>query len=185
LANIDRVIAPVTISDGVTLRLVQVEDAEALAAAYRKNRDHLAPWDPERKPEFFTGEWQAQEIPKQLAAYSAGTSVPLVLAADDAIVGRINLSNIVRGALESGSVGYWVDADYTGRGLVSAALQQALALARGMGLHRIEAGTLVHNLASQRVLEKAGFEYYGMAPKFLKINGSWQDHRLFQILLHD
>jgi ribosomal-protein-alanine N-acetyltransferase len=179
------VIDPIPLSDAVTLRLVEVGDAEALAAAYRKNREHLAPWDPERKPEFFTGEWQAREIPKQLVAYSAGTSVPLVLATEGAIVGRINLSNIVRGALESGSVGYWVDADYAGHGLISAALHQTLALARGMGLHRVEAGTLVHNLASQRVLEKAGFEYYGMAPKFLKINGSWQDHRLFQILLHD
>jgi ribosomal-protein-alanine N-acetyltransferase len=185
LANIDRVIDPIPLAEGVTLRLVEVADAERLAAAYRRNREHLAPWDPSRKPEFFTGQWQAREIPKQLAAYSAGTSVPLVLVTDEAIVGRINLSNIVRGALESGSVGYWIDADYAGRGLVSAALGQALALARGMGLHRIEAGTLVHNVASQRVLEKAGFEYYGMAPKFLKINGSWQDHRLFQILLHD
>jgi ribosomal-protein-alanine N-acetyltransferase len=179
------VIEPIQLSDGVALRLIQPEDAAGIADAYTRNRAHLAPWDPARTPEFYTAAWHANEIPKLLVSHAAGASVPMVLATEDSIVGRVNLSNIVRGAFESGSLGYWVDERYTGRGLVSAAVIAALALARGMGLHRVEAGTLVHNLASQRVLEKAGFEYYGMAPKYLRINGSWQDHRLFQILLRD
>ena len=44
---------------------------------------------------------------------------------------------------------------------------------------------MVHNVASQRVLERAGFEAYGMAPKFLFIADAWQDHRLYQRILHD
>jgi [ribosomal protein S5]-alanine N-acetyltransferase len=178
------VIEPIQLSDEVALRLIRPEDAAGLADAYARNRTHLAPWDPARTPEFFTAAWHANEIPKLLVSYAAGLSVPLVFATNDSIVGRVNLSNIVRGAFDSGILGYWIDERYTGRGLVSAAVTSTVAVARGMGLHRVEAGTLVHNLASQRVLEKAGFESFGMAPKYLKINGSWQDHRLFQILLH-
>lgn len=55
---------------------------------------------------------------------------------------------------------------------------------RELRLHRLEASTLLHNIGSQRVLEKAGFERIGMAPKYLRIAGEWQDHALFQIILH-
>ena len=53
-----------------------------------------------------------------------------------------------------------------------------------LGLHRLEAACLPHNDASARVLEKAGFKREGMARRYLKINGLWQDHDLFA-LLHD
>nr|WP_315850337.1 GNAT family protein [Arthrobacter woluwensis] len=51
-----------------------------------------------------------------------------------------------------------------------------------LGLHRLEAGTLLHNTASQRVLLKNGFTVFGTAPRYLRIQGRWQDHRLFQRL---
>jgi ribosomal-protein-alanine N-acetyltransferase len=58
-----------------------------------------------------------------------------------------------------------------------------LRLAFGeLHLHRVEAGTLVHNAASQRVLERNGFVRYGLAPQYLRIAGRWQDHVLFQVL---
>jgi len=49
----------------------------------------------------------------------------------------------------------------------------------------VEAGTLPHNLASQGVLLSAGFEQIGTAPRYLFIAGRWQDHHLYQRLLHD
>jgi ribosomal-protein-alanine N-acetyltransferase len=51
-----------------------------------------------------------------------------------------------------------------------------------LGLHRVEAGTLVHDAGSQRVLERNGFTRYGLAPQYLRIAGRWQDHVLFQRL---
>ena len=53
------------------------------------------------------------------------------------------------------------------------------------GLHRLEAGTLVDNVASQRVLRRNGFEQFGLAPRYLHINGEWRDHVLFQRLNED
>jgi ribosomal-protein-alanine N-acetyltransferase len=101
------------------------------------------------------------------------------------VVGRINLTNIVRGVLASGSLGYWVDHAHLRRGLASALVDHACTRALEMGLHRVDASTLLHNVASQRVLLDNGFEQYGMAPKYLFIAGEWQDHNLYQRILHD
>ena len=54
-----------------------------------------------------------------------------------------------------------------------------------LSLHRIEAATLPHNEASQGVLLRCGFEEEGLARRYLKINGRWQDHRLFALLRED
>lgn len=51
-----------------------------------------------------------------------------------------------------------------------------------LGLHRIQAGTLLHNVRSQRLLERTGFEQIGVAPSYLNIAGGWQDHALYQVV---
>ena len=167
------------------IRELSSADASELADAYRRNRGHLAPWDPRRDEYFYTDEGQAAAIAGQLEAARNGLVAGWVLTHGDRIVGRVNLNNIVMGVLRSGAIGYWVDADHLGRGLATGAVEFACAEALGLGLHRVEAGTLVHNTASQRVLLRCGFEPYGLAPRFLFIAGSWQDHRLYQRILHD
>ena len=87
----------------------------------------------------------------------------------------------MRGALQSANLGYWVDQRRNGRGLATAAVDAILPIAFGeLGLHRLEAGALVDNVASQRVLEKNGFERIGIAHRYLLISGEWRDHVLYQ-----
>ena len=58
-----------------------------------------------------------------------------------------------------------------------------MAIAFGeLGLHRIEAGTVPHNVRSRAVLERNGFVRFGYAPAYLKIAGEWRDHVLYQAL---
>jgi ribosomal-protein-alanine N-acetyltransferase len=52
-------------------------------------------------------------------------------------------------------------------------------------LHRIEAACLPHNDASIRLLERTGFSREGLARRYLKINGAWQDHVTFALLEDD
>ncbi|MFF5407122.1 GNAT family N-acetyltransferase [Streptomyces misionensis] len=172
---------------GVTLRLLTAGDAEALAAAYTANRAHLAPWDPVRPEAFFTPEGQRQRIHGLLRQHAEDSLVPWVFEeADGRIVGAITLTGISRGPFCSAHLGYWVAADRQGRGLAGAAVARVCALARDeVGLHRIEASTLVENAGSQRVLAKSGFQEIGTAPDYLHINGRWRDCRLFQRILHD
>jgi len=175
--------------DGYELRSLQQDDAPALGAAYARNREHLAPWDPVRPDRFYTEVGQKEEVANQLEAEADGRRYAFVLwygeGADRRVTGRVTVDNIIRGVLQSSTLGYWVDHGHLGKGLATSMVEFAVGAARERGLHRIEAGTLLHNTRSQAVLRRAGFEQFGMAPKLLYIAGSWQDHVLFQRILHD
>jgi ribosomal-protein-alanine N-acetyltransferase len=134
--------------------------------------------------EMFTYEGQAANVAEVLRRHTAGTMLPHVIVdTDGTIVGRINLNSIIRGAAQTASVGYWVAQDRNGRGVATAAVADIVEYGfTRLSLHRVQGETLLHNTASQRVLERNGFERIGMAPKHLRIAGRWQDHLLYQRL---
>jgi [ribosomal protein S5]-alanine N-acetyltransferase len=163
------------------IRGLTLEDAEPLVDLLRTNREFLAPWQPIQDPELFTLPGHRTAIEKLLGEQRRGLTVAHVILDKDRIIGRITLSNLVRGAFQSCNLGYWISQADNGRGHASAAVAQVAELAFSrLDLHRIEAGTLPHNIASQRVLERNGFERFGLAPRYLQIAGRWQDHVLFQ-----
>ncbi len=166
------------ISEGLRIRPAVPEDAHALAVALLENRAHMKPWEPYRPERYYTAEAQAERL--------ADGGVRWFAVEGDAIVGAVILSGIVLGPFRSASLGYWVDRDHTGRGLATALTAEACRGAREeLGLHRLEAGTVLDHQVSQRVLEKSGFSRIGTAPRYLHIDGEWRDHHLFQRLLHD
>jgi ribosomal-protein-alanine N-acetyltransferase len=174
-----------TLTGNVHLRVLRPSDAEPMRAAYHRNRDHLAPWEPDRAEEFFTAAGQGKVIASKLALHAAGSEVPWVLVEEDRIIGAITLTGIVRGPFLSAHLGYWVDREVNGRGIGSAAIAFAVDFARQeLGLHRLQAATLPHNTASQKILQRAGFHTIGLAPSYLKITGTWQDHVLYQHILY-
>jgi ribosomal-protein-alanine N-acetyltransferase len=166
------------------IRLLSLDDVPALVALAQRNRDFLAPWQPAQPPGHDTEAAQRAAVLRALDAHQRGLSVPhVILDRDGAVAGRITLSDIVRGSFQSCHLGYWVSEDRTGAGLATAAVAAIARLAFGeLELHRIQAATLLHNAASQRVLEHNGFLRIGVAPGYLQIAGHWQDHVLFQLL---
>ena len=165
-------------------RLVTLADAAALAELYSANRDFLAPWEPVRNDDFYTVEGQHVVIDGALARHAQGTALPHVIVdGSGRMVGRITLHNIVRGAFQSCDLGYWVSAAANGRGLATGAVREMIGVAFSrLGLHRIQAATLPHNAASQKVLARNGFTRIGMAPEYLHIAGRWQDHVIYQVV---
>ena len=165
-------------------RLVRLSDAPVLAGLLGRNRDFLAPTSPPRPEGFFTLDGQRAGIEAGLAEHRRGAKLPhVILTGDGQVAGRITLNEIVRGPFQSCHLGYWVGEEYNGRGLATGALREIIRVAFGeLGLHRIEAGTLLDNVRSQRVLERNGFTRFGMAPRYLHIAGRWQDHVLYQVL---
>ena len=121
-------------------RLLMMEDVPALAALYRANRDFLAPFEPVRPEEFYTNEGQRAAAESALARCKQGTMCPLVIFNEAGhVAGRININDIVRGAFQSGNLGYWVSARDNGRGLATAAIGETAAVAFGqLGLHRLQ-----------------------------------------------
>ncbi|MEU1087826.1 GNAT family protein [Streptomyces sp. NPDC005892] len=175
--------APHQLSADRFLRPTVASDAPALAEALSRGRTYMAPFEPVRPDSFYTAEGQAERLAGHLAA---GGHAWVAVDEADRAVGSFTLSGTALGAFRSAALGYWVDVEQTGRGIATAAVRRICDLAADdLGLHRVEAGTLLYNTASQRVLLKCGFEEYGMAPKFLHIDGEWRDHRLYQRILHD
>lgn len=167
-----------------SIRLLTLDDVPALADLVLRNRTHLEPWEPAREERWYTQKGQLEAVQGALEAQASGTGYPCVILDEGGcLVGRIGLSSIIRGALQSGSVGYWVSTEAGGRGIATAALRSLVTEAFDvLGLHRVQAETLTYNLASQKVLERAGFVRYGLAPDYLRIAGRWQDCELFQYI---
>jgi [ribosomal protein S5]-alanine N-acetyltransferase len=165
----------------VTIRPAVRADAPALAALFAAQRKHLAPWDPRREPAFFTRGGQRARLVQVERERTAGTSFRFVILEGGELAGEVSVTNVVRRSFQSANVGYWVAGERNGRGVATAAVAAACTFAFGeLELHRLEAGTLLHNVGSQIVLDRNGFTPFGVAPKYLRIAGAWCDHVLFQ-----
>ena len=170
----------------VVLRPSRIDDAPVLARLYVEQRAFLAPFEPARPEWFFTEDGQRTVLRRDQELRAAGAAERLLIVRDGIVVGVLSISHIVRGALESASVGYFVAREHNGQGIATAAVGLAVEWAfEDAGLHRLEAGTLRDNRASQRVLERNHFTRIGIAERYLFIAGQWRDHVLFQRTAED
>ncbi|MDN3239640.1 GNAT family N-acetyltransferase [Glycomyces tritici] len=168
----------------ITIRPIALEDAEPIASLRREGRDYLAPWEPVRGEASFTAAGVRVEIEAAFARADAGVALAYAIEDDGRVAGQVFLNSIVRGPyFRSCSTGYWVAKAAAGRGVATEAVRLAKRIAfEDLRLVRVQAETLIDNYASQKVLQRNGFEPIGMAPAYLKIAGRWQDHLLFQVL---
>lgn len=105
---------------------------------------------------------------------------------DDALVGVLNLSEIVRGAFESAYLGYYAFAPFEGRGYMTEALALLLDAAyRDVGLHRVEVNIQPSNVRSLALVERVGFAREGYSRRYVKIAGRWRDHIRFAMIAED
>jgi ribosomal-protein-alanine N-acetyltransferase len=96
---------------------------------------------------------------------------------DEAIVGCVNLSEIVRGPFQCSYLGYQMFAPFAGQGYMTAAMPLVLRVVfRDLGLHRVEANIQPNNAPSIALVRRAGFSCEGYSPRYLKIAGRWRDH---------
>jgi [ribosomal protein S5]-alanine N-acetyltransferase len=101
---------------------------------------------------------------------------------DGAIVGWLNVSEIVRGALQSAFVGYGGVAHFAGQGYMTEALQRLLREAFvTLKLHRLEANIQPGNAASIALARRCGFQREGFSPRYLKVGGRWRDHERWAV----
>jgi len=168
------------------IRPLETADAEDLAALVARNRDFMAPFDPVHDERYFTVDGQRERLEALARDRGGDRKYGYAILDDGAVAGTVFVSNVVRGAFHSANIGYSVDQARNGRGLATAAVAAIAREAFGaLGLHRLEAGTLVDNVRSQRVLERNAFTRIGLAPRYLRIAGEWRDHILFQRTAED
>jgi [ribosomal protein S5]-alanine N-acetyltransferase len=155
---------------------------------YIRNREFLNEWEPIRDDEFYTIENHRNLIEKDRISIEAGNQLRFwIFKKDesDEIIGSVAFSNIVRGAFLSCHLGYKLDRDEINKGYATEAIKKGIDIIfKDYKLHRIEANIMPKNKASLKVVEKLGFYNEGIAYKYLKINGKWEDH-IHMVLLND
>lgn len=112
--------------------------------------------------------------------------LPYVIEVDGRFAGQLTIGNVTHGALRSAWIGYWIARDFTGAGVATGAL--ALGLDHCFGpvhLHRVEATVRPENLASRKVLAKAGFREEGLLKRYLDVDGGWRDHLLVAMTVEE
>jgi ribosomal-protein-alanine N-acetyltransferase len=102
------------------------------------------------------------------------------------IAGVININNVIRGAFQSASLGYYAFSPFAGQGLMEQGMLLVLKHAFGkLNLHRLEANIQPANRASIALVQKCGFVREGFSRRLLKVRGRWRDHERWALLSED
>lgn len=165
----------------VVLRPLVPQDFTGWSEVRRRNGEWLTAWepvklshhpDPETNREVFAARCGARDRERL-----AGSQYAFGIFVDGAFAGEINLNNVVRGAFQSATIGYWIDKARAGRSFMSEAVVVLSQFAfEELGLHRLEVCIIPRNANSRRVMEKLHLREEGIAERFLEINGVWEDH---------
>jgi ribosomal-protein-alanine N-acetyltransferase len=120
------------------------------------------------------------------AEAAAGRILPFVLQYQGRLVGQLTVGGITWGSMCSANIGYWVDEEVAGRGIMPTAVALCVDYCFGvLGLHRIEVCIRPENVPSRRVVEKLGFRDEGMRPRYLHIDGDWRDHLVYAMTVEE
>lgn len=169
------------------LRPLRGADHPAWRAVRERSRDWLEPWeplpeknspDPASDQEAFRARCGAWDRQRHFdAAYGFGVFLRTGDGDEGEFVGEVSLGSVQRGPFQSAFIGYWIDRDHAGRGLVPEGVAAMLRYGfEDLGLHRLEAAIVPRNHASRRVVEKLGLREEGLALRFLQIRGVYEDH---------
>lgn len=155
----------------VRLRALARSDQDEFLAAVAASRALHRPWvQPPTTPEQFRALLRRMRQPSH-------RGFVVRLRASDELVGFVEITHIVRGALSSGFLGYYVFAGFERLGLMREALALAVRHAfSGLRLHRLEANVQPGNRASIALVRSLGFDREGLSRRYLKIRGRWRDH---------
>ncbi|MED5617782.1 GNAT family N-acetyltransferase [Ideonella sp. BN130291] len=178
---------PVLTTPRLLLRTGQPADALAVCDFLVRNRAHFARWDPPTAEVFFTPGAQAERLVQAGEAFANGSGYRYWLVLPEAperIVGSIHFSQVARGAFHSCMLGYALDAELQGHGLMAEALRAGIAemFSPNVNLHRVQANHRPENLRSAATLQRLGFQVEGLALQYLYIDGAWRDHVMTALL---
>lgn len=163
------------------VRLINTGDVAELADYYLRNRTHFSPWEPVRGRDFYRHETMLNRILEAEGAFHADKQIKLGVFCpqDQRMIASVDFSQIVRGPLQACFVGYSIDAQYQGQGLMQEFMPPCLGyMFNQCNIHRVMATYMMSNQRSAVLLERLGFEKEGYAKSYLNIAGTWEDHIL-------
>lgn len=168
------------------LTIADISHAARLCDYYLRNKNFLEPWEPKRNPGFYTEKYWETQINYALRLFSEKQGVRMILLNKEKsqIIGTCNFSNVVRGSFLACHLGYSIDQEFEGKGIMFETVKAGIKYMQDeFQMHRIMANHIPNNYRSAKLLKKLGFEQEGYAKSYLKINGKWQDHILNSLIL--
>ena len=163
-------------SPRVELCPAQVGDAADLLEFERMNRAYFERLINGRGDAFYTQENVRQTLEKAEQNCDAGLAYAYLVRVGDELAGRVNLTDVERQHFHVARLGYRIGEAWCGRGVATSAVGMAVERALGEHrLYRIEATVAAYNRGSARVLEKNGFEVFGLAKRSFLHGGAWHD----------
>lgn len=122
------------------------------------------------------------EYSKFLSKSKTYNNKSFLILLDEKIAGVININEIVLGAFKSAFLGYYVNQDHSGQGVMSKGMRLVINFAfNELNLHRLEANIQPENINSIKLVKRLGFSKEGFSPKYLFIDGDWRDHERWAI----
>jgi len=167
------------------IRLLSLDDASRLLHFEQNNRAWFESQIEARPNDFYTIDGVHQHIAELLAAYAAGSAYPCLLVSEEGeILGRANLKHIQRSECKA-EVGYRIGYSHVGQGMATVALEQLITSARQTWrLQQLHAYVTDDNLASSRVLQKAGFKSDEVVLRLAKINQRELNGKRYTLVLN-
>lgn len=161
------------------------EPAGAQVLAYnQENREHLAPCEPPWTPRALDVRAIAEALQRDTVLAADGRAYRFLIfdrsqGLGGKVIGRLNFTDVVRGAFQACYMGYSLAHDMQGRGYMTEAARAGISyMFETAMLHRIMANYMPENARSAAVLERLGFVIEGTARNYLFIAGAWRDHVL-------
>jgi ribosomal-protein-serine acetyltransferase len=160
---------------------LSLSHAKELLALIEANRDRLDNWL--RWSSGVQTITDARQLILRFAdKHKAGDGFHAGLWYDDDLAGGIVCHFINRESRKT-EIGYWLGADYTGKGLVTRACGLVITdLFRVEEMHRIEIQCATDNAPSRAVAERLGFTLEGIKRESEWITSDFRDHALYALL---
>lgn len=171
----------------MALRALVPDDATEFARVLDVSRADWAPWMPAAPEGSTEADVFERELARAIRGRDAGTHLRLAgFLEDGRLAGLFSLNEIVRGPFESAYAGWSVSTEVMRQGLGTEGVRALLDIAfddppDGLGLHRVQANIIPRNAASLRIAEKVGLRREGLALRYLRIAGRWEDHVMFAV----
>jgi len=174
-------------SERVYLRPPRLSDWGSWREVRARNQSYLKPYEPTWAENCLEQDYFERRINGLRHNWANDKSYSfLIFKQGDESIGGMNINHICRGSAQYGSLGYWIDEGHQGQGYMREALQLTIKFAFDhLGLHRLNAACLTDNERSKNLVQRAGFKEEGLARKYLRINGLWQDHILYGLSIED
>ena len=166
------------LGDGIAVRTYTPDDAVEAFALVDANRDRLHRWmiwEPRTRSPADTREFIERCLASETDIEGNGIWVEGRLAGSMGL--RVDLSDA------AGEIGYWIGAEFEGRGIIARACRRFFDFAfEELGLHRVELCAADTNTRSRSVAERLGMRQEGVLRDGVRTPDGFRDLVIYGIL---